>query len=89
MFKKANGVISALKRRKKPWDMTTYSAFGGSVVKVFDYQLADYTKKHMRFIDRLNFRKVGAAMQMSVLILSKGIEEPNIKNGKWKYFKDF
>ena len=73
----------------KKWYMDSYADFGGSVGKVYDYQVADYAKKHLRFIDRFNLRKVATAMIWSFSILSQSIEEPNIKNGKWKFYVDF
>lgn len=72
----------------KDWWKNSYADFGDDVGLVYDYQVADYTKKHMRFIDRFNFRKVAGAMFHSFSILSKSIEEPNIGKKNWKYYKD-
>ena len=74
---------------KKKWYMDSYADFGGNVGKVYDYQVADYAKKHLRFFDRFNLRKVATAMMWSFSILSKSVEEPNIKNGKWKFYVDY
>ena len=73
----------------RKWYMDSYADFGGDIGKIYDWQVADYAKKHLRFFDRFNMRKVSTAMQWSFSILSKSIEEPTIKNGKWKFFKDF
>ena len=73
---------------KQSWKMKGYADFGGDIGRIYAYQIADYTKKHMRLIDRLDFRKVGAAMLYSLSILSHSVEEPNLKNGNWKYFRD-
>ena len=72
----------------KDWWKTTYADFGETVGKVYDYQVADYTKKHLRFFDRFNMRKVAAANAYSFSILSKSIEEPDVNKKNWKYFKD-
>lgn len=54
--------------------------------RVYDYEVADYVKKHMRFIDRLSMRKVSSAMAYAFAILSKSTEEPKeLKNNKWKF----
>lgn len=74
---------------KNKWYMDSYADFGGDIGKIYDWQVADYAKKHLRFIDRFNMRKVSTAIQWSFSILSKSLEEPNIKNGKWKFFRDF
>ena len=74
--------------RKDKWYMTTYSQFSEPIGKIFDYQVADYTKKHLSFFDRFNIRKVTAAVLTSHAIMSNSCDEPNLKNGKWKYFKD-
>ena len=70
------------------WYMTSYADFGGDVGRVYDYQVADYAKKHLRFIDRFNFRKVGAAVVGSFEILSKSIEDP-YPNKNWKFYRDY
>lgn len=71
----------------KDWYKTTYADFGGDVGKVYDYQVAEHLKKHMRFFDRFNLGKVAAATQYSFAILSGSLEEPSSKKN-WKYFKD-
>mgnify|MGYP006988985008 CR=1 FL=1 len=73
---------------KGAWWKGTYADFGGDVGREYDYQVADYTKKHLRFFDRFNMYKVVAATQYSFSILSKSIEEPDPGKKNWKYFKD-
>lgn len=63
-----------------------YADFGDFLV--YDKDVGKYARKHMRFIDWLDPEKVGTAMMYSFSILSKSVDEPNIKNGKWKFFKD-
>ena len=87
-IKKIIKTIIDRKPKEKNWWMDTYADFGDEVGKVYDYQVADYAKKHLRFLDRFNMRKVGAAMMYSFEILSKSTEEPDLKKN-WKYFKDF
>lgn len=70
------------------WSKDTYADFGGTIGKVYDHQIASYTKKHMSLLDRLNLRKVVAASMYSFGILSGSIEEPNPGKKNWKYFKD-
>ena len=83
-FKKFHSDVS----NKKPW-LDNYADFGDDVGKVFDKDVGRYAFKHMRFIDRFDPCKVASAILWSFSILSKSVEEPDIKNGKWKYFKDF
>ena len=68
----------------RDWWKTTY----GDVGRVYDHQVADYTKKHLSFFDRFNMQKVAAANMYSFEILSKSVEEPDIKKKNWKYYKD-
>lgn len=70
------------------WSKDTYADFEGSVGRVYDHQVAAYTKKHMRFLDRFNIRKVVAASMYSFGILSGSVEEPDPGKKNWKYFKD-
>lgn len=72
----------------RDWWKTTYSDFGGDVGRVYDHQVTDYTKKHLSFFDRFNMRKVTAANMYSFSILSKSVEEPDVKKKNWKYYKD-
>ena len=74
---------------KRNWWKDSYADFGEDIGKVYDWQVADYTKKHMTFFDRLNLRKVAAAMGYSFSILSKSVEEPVLDKKNWKYFRDF
>ena len=74
------------KTKEKPW-METYSEWADGTC-VYDWELADYTRKHMRLFDRLNMRKVASAMMYSFSILSKSVEEPKLKKN-WKYYRDF
>ena len=76
-------------KEKNDWWKDSYADFGEDVGEVYDWQVADYTKKHMAFFDRFNLRKVAAAMNYSFSILSKSVEEPNLKKKNWKYFRDF
>lgn len=75
-------------RENKNWYKHSYADFGGDVGRVYDYQVADYTKKHLRFFDRFNLRKVAGAMFLSFGILSKSTEEPDVGKKNWKYYKD-
>ena len=88
MFKKQRKEECGNYGGSKNWYKTTYADFGGSVGKVYDYQVADYTKKHLRFFDRFDMNKVVAASQYSFSILSKSVEEPKPGKKNWKYFKD-
>lgn len=69
-----------MKKESKYWD--GYADFGdGRIVK--DSDVAKYTKKHLRFRDRFDIRKVTEAVLYSFSILSGSVEEPKGKN--WKY----
>lgn len=69
--------------------MDTYANFGGAIGKIYDYQIADYAKEHMRFIDRFSLRKTTSAIMMSFDILNGAIEEPTFTDKKkWKFFVD-
>lgn len=81
-------VVPGDSKKKKPW-LDGYADFGGDVGRVYDKDVGCYTRKHMRFIDWFDPCKVASAMMWTFSILSKSVEEPDIKNGKWKYFKDF
>ena len=70
------------------WSKETYADFGDGRDRVYDHQVASYTKKHLSLLDRLNLRKVVAASMYSFGILSGSVEEPNIGKKNWKYFKD-
>lgn len=72
----------------KDWSKTTYADFGEGVGRVYDHQVASYTKQHLGFFDRFNIRKVVAAAMMSFGILSGSLDEPNPGKKKWKYYKD-
>ena len=76
-----------VKTKKNKYWMDTYSEWDDGT-RLYDWQVADYTRKHMRLIDRLSMRKVAAAMMHSFSILSKSTEEPKLKKN-WKYFRDF
>lgn len=80
-------IVPTKKDPDKKWYMHTYATHDNGATRIYDYQVADYTKKHMRFIDRFNIRKVGAAMLCSYAILSNAVQEPSEKK-KWKYYKD-
>lgn len=64
-----------------------YAEFSDGL-RVYDRDVGKYARKHMRFIDWLDPEKVGTAMMFSFSILSKSVEEPKDKNGKWKFFRD-
>ena len=68
--------------------MDTYADFGGNVGKIYDYQIADYASKHIRFIDRFSMRKMAHAMMMSFDILNGALEEPKCDKKNWKFFVD-
>ena len=74
------------KQKTRYWD--SYADFGGEVGRVYDKDVAAYTKKHLRFIDRFDIRKVVEASQYSFSILSKSVEEPKPKKKNWKYYRD-
>ena len=69
------------------YKQATHYNYGGDG-KVYDHQVASYTKKHMRLIDRFNLRKVVAATMYSFGILSGSVEEPKTGKKNWKYFRD-
>lgn len=76
------------KKNSKPW-LNGYADFGGDIGKIFDKDVADYTRKHLRIVDRFSIRKIVAAAMVSFDILNGSIEEPKIKNGKWKFYKNY
>lgn len=63
----------------KYWD--GYADFGD--FKVYDKDVADYVKAHLRFQDRFDIRKITEAVLLAFSILSKSVEEPEEKN--WKF----
>ena len=81
-------IIDAVKPVSKDnrWYETTYAEFSDGL-RVYDRQVAEYTKQHLRFIDRFNLKKVVAAANWSFSILSKSCEAPS-KDDNWKYFID-
>lgn len=64
---------------KKYWD--GYADFGD--FKVYDKDVADYVKAHLRFRDRFDIRKITESVLLAFSILSKSVEEPEEKN--WKF----
>lgn len=68
--------------------MDSYADFGGTVGRIYDWQIADYVKKHLRFIDRFNLKRVTSAVMYGFCILSKNCDEPNSKKKNWKFYKD-
>ena len=86
-FKRIPTIIKKFAKKLKKLPVDGYADFGD--MKVYDKDVGNYTRQHMRFIDWLDPEKVATAMMYSFSILSKSVEEPDIKNGKWKYFKDF
>ena len=67
----------------KKWWMNTYSDFGKDIGKIYDWQVGDYVKKHLRFADRFNIRKITAAALTAHAILSNSCETPSDDN--WKF----
>lgn len=57
-----------------------YADFGDLIV--YDEDVAKYVKKHLRFIDRFDIRKIVEATFYAFSILSKSCEEPE---GKWHF----
>ena len=76
------------KRTKKPWQ-DTWSDYPG-VGKVYDKDVGKFAFRHLRFRDRFDPEKVGAAVIWSQSImfgLYDTDELPTKKN--WKFFRDF
>lgn len=74
--------------KKNDWSKETYCEFENSKDRLYDHQVASYTKKHLGFFDRFNIRKVVAASMYSFAILSGSVEEPDPGKKNWKYYKD-
>ncbi len=51
--------------------------------RVYDADVAKYVKKHLKFIDRFDIRKVSEATLYAFSILSGSVEPP--KENKWKF----
>ena len=88
-FKKKGHKKALCGNSEKDWYKTSYSDFCDGRGELYDYEVADYTKRHMRFFDRLNIRKVTSAAMWSFEILSKSTEEPCKGKKNWKFYKDF
>lgn len=58
-----------------------YADFGD--FRVYDKEVAEYTKAHLKFFDRFDMRKVTEAVLYSFSILSKSVEPPEGDN--WKF----
>ena len=65
---------------KKYWD--GYADFGS--FKVYDKDVAEYVKKHLRFRDRFDIRKITESALLSFSILSGSCEPPE-KGDNWKF----
>ncbi len=72
----------AFKAKKKSKYYGGYATFPDGLV-VTDKAVSDYVKKHLRFIDRFDIRKITEASLYAFSILSGSVEEPKGKN--WKF----
>lgn len=68
------------KKESKYWD--GYATFADGRV-VYDRDVAEYVKKHLKASDRLDIRKITEAVLYSFSILSGSVEPPKKRN--WKF----
>ena len=75
--------------KMKKWWNDTYADYP-EVGKIYDADVGEFAFKHLRLRDRLNPRKVGAAVITSQEIFMKIVREDELPRKKnWKFFRDF
>lgn len=79
-YKKGYPQTDNKKKNDKYWD--GWCDFGDGRI-VYDKDIAEYAKKHLKLRDRLDIRKVTEAVMYSFSILSGSVEPPKGKN--WKF----
>lgn len=66
------------------WKSDGWADFGD--FKIYDSEVADFLKKHMRLIDRLDVEKVvAAAFYVFTLIQEDRQGKEKLKSGNWKF----